>query len=492
MTSQFFDNSIFGLDLSPTSQAFLIGDDIPNPPTSQIVLNSASSNAASVSFDLAMHLVHLFFDKIQPWLPLLHKPRFLQQCEQELQPGPNALANLEQTDCLVFLSLFSLAARFSDCDCFADQPARLRGDKFREQARAIYSSVRDLQDPSIQCLQGTILLAFSLYTSEVSSFGWVLVGVCTRWLYDLGLSKLDDAGSPNHVERDWVQQEELRRAWWLVWELDTFGSFMLLRPFAIDRRRIHVKLPVSDEAWFGNAEVESQIPLLRKRFEWKLLRDSPNQDARSWFLIANIILSQVFDRLLGGESLEPSQRVALINDIQCFRLALPKALRLQAGYLSMNNSIATNNWVIGAHLLLAAASFMLDIFPGGREDSQHDQIQEHSDLSGRNSMFLMERSRILGVWPSECLEVAHPFFICTMIPLFAPNTDGDSHDPMQQSCNELVELIQERFAEHWGLGEIALRKRLLHFYVSSEISSSTSSVLNILTMCRNTENCPWR
>lgn len=459
------DNSInFNSAHSPASQTFLAAEDAPSGPHSvtspalPVALEPRSSTVRPVSYDLAMHLVDLYFDKIQPWLPLLHKPRFLRICAQTLRRGPDSLGGLGQTDSLVFLGLFSLAARYCDREWLGSLLPRIRGDDFLEQARSIYSRVRDLHEPSLRCLQGGILLAFAIYTSEVSSFGWVLVGVCIRWVYDLGLAKLDYERSPGHGGRDWVQQEELRRAWWLVWELDTFGSIVLLRPFAIDRRHVYVKMPISDEAWFNEESVESEIPILQKRLQWKALRTSANQDARSWFLVANIVLSQIYDRLLLGESLKPDQRVAFANDIQCFRLSVPHTLRLQVGGVSMSNSAAVNNWVIGAHLLLTAASFMLDILPGERDESGQGEPDTLIDLSSRQANFLIKRSQILGVWPPDCLETAHPFFICTILPLFAQNCKDTGENTALRSCNDLIELIHEGFAQHWELGEAALRK----------------------------------
>lgn len=76
----------------------------------------------------------------------------------------------------------------------------------------------------------------------------MLAGICSRLAYELGLSELDENDYEVLYATDWVAKEGQRRVWWLVWELDAFDSTLCKRPFAIDRHRISIMLPVSDDA----------------------------------------------------------------------------------------------------------------------------------------------------------------------------------------------------------------------------------------------------
>ncbi|GME41737.1 hypothetical protein Z518_10176 [Neofusicoccum parvum] len=210
-----------------------------------------------------MHLIDLFFERIQPWLPLLHRPRFQKYYSEKLRDGTDCLDDLPIDEALLLSSLFALAARFSSLGSLANVPAARRGDRYAALSKKLYSDCRTCGLGTLAYLQGCILLAFYSYCSGLSQQGWILVGVCVRVAYDLGLSDLDGPDS-QMPSRSWVQQEELRRAWWLVWELDTFGSSVKQRPYAVDRRRITVLLPVSDEAWFSETETPSSRLITRK------------------------------------------------------------------------------------------------------------------------------------------------------------------------------------------------------------------------------------
>jgi hypothetical protein len=75
--------------------------------------------------------------------------------------------------------------------------------------------------------------------------------------YDLDLDHVDDDGGIVFLVEEWVQREELRRAWWLVWELDAFGSTISNRAYAINYKIMLVLLPVSDKSCFEESPVAS-------------------------------------------------------------------------------------------------------------------------------------------------------------------------------------------------------------------------------------------
>lgn len=147
------------------------------------------------------------------------------------------------------------------------------------------------------------------YYNQACHPEWGLDGMvenCVRYALTLQLSAVDkdpieisplDSGIPciDSAEDAWISQEERRRAWWSVWELDAFSAVSFRKPFLIDASQSCVRLPVSDEAWFPGKPVDSPIFNADLILCWKCLRDSPNQDPRAWFLISNFVMVQIHE-----------------------------------------------------------------------------------------------------------------------------------------------------------------------------------------------------
>lgn len=296
--------------------------------------------------------VNIYFDKIQTFLPLLHRPRFTEKYLRH----PEQLDFLSTESSLVLHGMLALSARFSSSPYFEGLPPMERGRRFADRAKRIYySAMRSIVEPNLQYLQACIMLAFYLYSDGPDSQGWLIIGMCSRLAYDLGLNKIDN--TRYHQSRlvsaqEWSVQEELRRAWWCVWELDTFASAIACRPPTIDRTKMEVKLPVSDEQWFEDAPLESNMINPDPLDAWHSLRDCPNQDERAWFLLTNFLL--LLAHSLGNQRTPDSQ---LIEDMEtavaCYALLLPPHFHLGAGALVFNSqSFAKSNWIIATNIML--------------------------------------------------------------------------------------------------------------------------------------------
>ncbi|KAL6362178.1 hypothetical protein LRP88_04255 [Fusarium phalaenopsidis] len=151
---------------------------------------------------------------------------------------------------------------------------------------------------------------------------------------------------------EWTDLEERRRAFWIVWELDTFGSTMARRPSAINRNRMAVRLPVSDEAWFAEQPVDSPILDSRPGEAWKILFDSPNQDERAWFLLANFFMAICYDTYSSRHAY-PQEQKELADSVTCLNLAITQRFGLEIHPILFNSEqFAKSNWIIGMHLML--------------------------------------------------------------------------------------------------------------------------------------------
>jgi hypothetical protein len=445
------------------SHAHFHQQDLSQPESGHLLEKSVNEG---VSYDLAIHLIHVFFDRIQCWLPLLHKPSFLARYMNQLERGPNSMDNLEVEERLLLSCIFALSARYSDSAEFAGIQPPLREHRFKEMARRLYDDARNLQSASITYLQGCILLSFCYYTSGFSAQGWIVVGVCVRLAYELALSDIDDdyeddknSGHDNQMSTGLtvLKKEERRRAWWLVWELDTFGSTVSKRPYAIDRRRMQVMLPISDDAWFSGTVAQSSKMDTRPGESWKSLMGSENRDARAWFLVANHLMACTHEHMQRTRETNENDKLILENEVSCFKLSLPSQMQLgSAKFCAEAESSAQYNWIIGIHLMLSVTSFMLSS-PLFKSKASSIPISLRQDVAGATRARILEISSIAALWPAPLIETAHPFFACMLLPVH--NGSKESTDPaISLSNRDLVSLILAVFARNWELGSCALRK----------------------------------
>ncbi|KIW75146.1 hypothetical protein Z517_11918 [Fonsecaea pedrosoi CBS 271.37] len=428
---------------------------ISTEPTTKLSTPTLPSTfGGEISCSVAIDLIYVFFDKIQAWVPILHRPRFLAKYEKSLLVDGDVMKGFSVDESLLFYSMFAMSARFSNHPVFAGIAPNKRGHEFAQRARECYAKARSVRSPSLTYLQGCILLAYYFYTSGPTHQGWILIGVCVRLAYDLGLSEIDDEDWSPLTPTDSIEKEECRRVWWAVWELDTFASTVSRNPYAIDRKRMAVALPISDEAWFAEIEMSSAELNMLPGQSWRSLQGNNNQDERAWFLVANHFMATVHDRLQQKQDISSDEKLTLENEICCFKLALPASLRLDAETLTFTPAtFARCNWVIGTHLMLMAASFMVS----GIITAENDD-RSVSSVGGGSSSPLRQRaidlSRIISLWDSRYIAVAHPFFTCMMLPPYYVDGDILRTQPLIASSHDLGKLVLAHFSERWKLGSV--------------------------------------
>jgi hypothetical protein len=418
----------------------------------------SSTYSLELPKDLAEELIHLFFEKIQLWLPLLHKPRFMAYFMTE---SPNTLYRMDGysvEETMLHYGIFSLASRFSNHPALIQLNSFERSISFAETAHQLYDKARLAIEPStLPYLQGCILLVFCMYTQGPSPRGWIITGVCVRMAYDLGIGSIDAdfiEESPDASDASrWTDKEELRRAWWLVWELDRFGSIISKRPYAIDQRRMAVKLPVSDEAWFFNTPVESVVLRTKPAEAWKTLCDSENQDARAWFLVANHLMAFANDIAHANEVVPEKEKKELTESITCYALILPRSYCLDKVPFTNSNS-TESNFIISIHLMLMSARNALLVHEGrkGFEESSPSLTSSTTDF---RYPYRDELPHIISKWPPEYIPLSHPFIACMMIPLDLGSLLPSASD--KGLLEDMAMLVLSIYSEHWQIGKILLR-----------------------------------
>lgn len=424
-----------------------------------------SSVSTAMSFDMAMHLIDLFFDKIQPWLPLLHKPSFRSRYADYLQRNESCLRLLPIDEALLLYGIFALAARHSPLPEFAAISPVERGDHFYAMARDCYNQARELSHTSMPYLQGCILLSFWHYTSDPSPQGWIVVGECVRLAYEIGLWDIDKEEEeasfmitePNNSDDlSSIEKEEKRRAWWLVWELDTFGSTVCARPYAIDSRHMRVKLPISDDAWFSGASISSAEMITEPGQSWKSLQGSENQDVRAWFLVANYLMARALECARRRRGISEDELVVLENETSCFKLSLPAQYSLNQDSLAFDpESSARCNSIIGIHLMLVSTSFILsNISVNVRE--KYDSNSPNVDVAAAIRAKTREICRIVGLWPPDYISEAHPFLAFALLPVPFHRYRDSTEPAISSSSKALLSLVLARF-NTWKISTYAFR-----------------------------------
>ncbi|EXJ70573.1 uncharacterized protein A1O5_06643 [Cladophialophora psammophila CBS 110553] len=348
-----FDPSIDGVEqprLSPSANSANDSDAIAQE-TSQ-----SSTDLCRDPVELYSHLLQLYFEKIQPWLPLFHRPKFEEQFAGKLCHSDLATSSSSPESAFVLNAMFALSARYSTSDHFSGLVPITRGKSFLRQAEAILEAhnSNETSGPSLRILQGCIMLACYHLSSGITPRAWLLTGMCSRLAYELGLHRLDrestkaSSCSPEVSSNKWIDNEEKRRAWWSAWELDNFASTISRRPYGFDRDSADIFLPVSDKDWFSGNRVASASLAYEPLAAWQSLVDCPNQSEHAWYLV-----SLHFIRL--GHELQQASHLTRknLNDfetaVRYFSLALPPSFDNVEGVFGSEPS---SGWITCTHILL--------------------------------------------------------------------------------------------------------------------------------------------
>lgn len=208
--------------------------------------------------------------------------------------------------------------------------------------------------PPLCILQASIIAAHFQLSQGVLGRAWRSLGTCVRLAYEMNLHLIDTRGPTNTtlVDREhWCDDEEKRRAWWAIWEMDVFATTIRRTPPAVDWSQIETLLPVEDEYWFQRKLRPSCFLERDPASRWKALQASGNQSPKAWFVVINSLMkdAQRISSPRGVPSLSPTndsqpdrmndarKRLETIaNAVKCFGMALPSHLRYHNQYLGFD------------------------------------------------------------------------------------------------------------------------------------------------------------
>lgn len=213
-------------------------------------------------------------------------------------------------------------------------------------------------------LQALILHTHWLLIHGVKGRAWRYLGIAIRSAYELNMHLIDSGRGPEADKTDpnqWCEDEERRRSWWAIWEMDVFASVIRRCPTGIDWSQNETFLPAEDENWIRGEPQRSCILESNLVHRWKTLEATGNQSSKAWFIVINSLMkdaqkvtsptgvnnaafsntqrtanSNDFRRRVEGPGgKEALTRLSMIhNALQCTVMALPKSLKYQNQYLN--------------------------------------------------------------------------------------------------------------------------------------------------------------
>ncbi|KAF2009475.1 hypothetical protein BU24DRAFT_75665 [Aaosphaeria arxii CBS 175.79] len=422
---------------------------------------------------LIRELITLYFENVHVLVPILHRPRFHAKNMSTIMSTSDEDMSTLIRDSLLLNSMFALASRFSSSPYFRNVLDAEKGTDFAERAKRIYyEKLRTIRNPSLEFLQGCTLLAFYSYSYNPDLEGWLIIGTCTRIASDLGLNSIDiNYGDETRKisALEWSNKEEQRRLWWSIWELDTFSAAIACRPHTIDFAKIRVQLPVSDDFWFADIQVESAIINPDPVHSWHALRNCPNQDERAWFLVMNYLLLTAHD--LGQRQYVTQDEVEEIeNALSCYALLLPRQFHLPGGpsLLSSSPNVPRFNWIISTNIMLQGCRVFIKFLSEGVTSPKIRTVSTdllaplaaESQFGTSEAMYRTYADNIFNiikVWPPEYIPFNPPFLGCLLLGPAAMHLRVAINDDREDRLEiEMLKLALSQIGQFWKFGSLLL------------------------------------
>ena len=174
---------------------------------------------------------HIYFTKVHPSMPMIHRPRYL--------AAMNLAPNIRPPVCLryaMWTNVCSVTAKYSSL-----------AEHFYQRARkyAELDEMRGHGESMISVAHSQAWTLIAAYEFKMMYFprAWLSVGRATRLAQMMGLHRQDGFGLDVKQcippPRDWTEREERRRTFWQCFVHDRCASVGTGWPMTIDERDVH-------------------------------------------------------------------------------------------------------------------------------------------------------------------------------------------------------------------------------------------------------------
>lgn len=207
--------------------------------------------------DLMDSLVQTYFEKIHPWIPMLHVRKFREAIADPAQRARQST---------ILHAIVSLCVRFSD-DARLDDP-EIRS-RYAKRSRQIVI-LRSMESFSTENLQAMIICAFDIIGSGRGPSAWSIIGSMTRTVEQLQLSvEEDEQPQTAHLIRRlaflplstcWSEIEDRRRVFWNIFLMDRFCSITTGWNLSLTSADVRRRLPCEGALWESGEPLATPTP----------------------------------------------------------------------------------------------------------------------------------------------------------------------------------------------------------------------------------------
>ncbi|KAF2401556.1 hypothetical protein EJ06DRAFT_475959 [Trichodelitschia bisporula] len=200
--------------------------------------------------DTINELNEVYFQKIHPAIPMIHRGRFL--ASMSLAPHMRPPISLRYA---VWCHAASLTDRYESLTDTFYQRARkyLHNDEMKRHGESLLN---------VGYCQAWLLVSMHEFRNMYFPRAWMSVGRSVRLAQMLGLQRLDGVGLDVkqclQPAKDWIEAEERRRTFWIAFCQDRYASVGTGWPMTIDETDIMTNLPAPDASF----ESGTPVPLI--------------------------------------------------------------------------------------------------------------------------------------------------------------------------------------------------------------------------------------
>ncbi|KAI9700201.1 MAG: hypothetical protein M1820_006869 [Bogoriella megaspora] len=191
--------------------------------------------------DMVNELHRIYFEKMHPVAPIVHRPRYL--AALNLSPQMRPPISLRY---IMWCLAAATTEKFEGMQGIFYERARkyLQNDEMRGHGEGIIS---------VASCQAWVLCAAYEFKNMMFPRAWLSTGRASRLAQMMGLHRLDGEGLDVKQcippPRDWTEREERRRTFWACFASDRYASIGTGWPMTFDERDIMSNLPSNDEAF---------------------------------------------------------------------------------------------------------------------------------------------------------------------------------------------------------------------------------------------------
>lgn len=376
------------------------------------------------------------------------------------------------------------------------------------------------ETPPLCVLQALILATHWLTIRRVRGRAWRYVGICIRLAFEMELHCTDADRNSEACGIDstaWCADEERRRAYWAVWEMDQYTNHMKHIAITLDWTQYPVYLPAEDEKWFRGEPHRSCVLEADLIDRSKSLKATGSMSARAWYVVVASLDAEAYELAYPREKINRRFRdtvldfsdrwQALFNAIQLSLILLPQKLAFNGQYLDFGThtlGVNRNSPTIQRQSLIYQIALLpeiarmftlrlclLDAYKRklmgvSQEDSaQESKYRDH--LSQKVRQCYQAADAIFNV-VTNCHTSHHQYvnpyithaswLAATVQLLHEELSEDESQKKLARSKFEILKATNDRFIQFWEMSTVAkhnlddLDTRLKQFCAASKDASA--------------------